>query len=89
MALRYNLPVVGGLVLIFVRASSLPVRHTIWGQVSTAAIGLALGVHWLATVLSVAPWLLTATNLAALTTMLLALLGIARRAPLPRVARLP
>jgi phosphatidylglycerophosphate synthase len=78
---RYFLPVAGGLVLLFVLGRSLPVRHTPWGQRSTAATALALFVTWLSSRLSIPAWLLLALYAVAVLNMVLALAGILRRAP--------
>jgi phosphatidylglycerophosphate synthase len=78
---RYFLPVVGGLALLFVLGRSLPVRHTPWGQRSTAATALALFVTWLSTLVSIPVAVLLALYAVAVVNMVLALAGILRRAP--------
>jgi phosphatidylglycerophosphate synthase len=80
VALRYFLPVAGGLALLFIRGRTLPVRHTPWGQRSTLAIGIALLVTWMSTVIPVHPALILALFALTLVTMAMALLGILRRA---------
>jgi phosphatidylglycerophosphate synthase len=80
VAVRYFLPVVGGLALLFIRGRSLPVRHTPWGQRSTLAIGIALLVTWASSLLPIAAAVLVALYVLTLLTMGLALLSIFRRA---------
>jgi phosphatidylglycerophosphate synthase len=80
VALRYFLPVIGGLALLFIRGRSLPVQHTLWGQRSTFAIGIALFATWMSSVLAVPTALLVGLDVLALATMALALGGILRRA---------
>jgi phosphatidylglycerophosphate synthase len=80
VALRYFLPVVGGLALLFVRGRSLPVQHTPWGQRSTLAIGIAMLVTWGSSVLTVPSAVLGGLYVLALATMALALREILRRA---------
>jgi phosphatidylglycerophosphate synthase len=81
VALRYFIPVLGGLALLIIRGRSLPVRHTPWGQRSTLATGVALFVTWLATRLPVPAWVLPGLYAIAVLNMALALGGIVRRAP--------
>lgn len=81
VTLRYFLPVIGGIVLLFALGRSLPVRHTPWGQRSTLAVGTALFMAWLASVAPVPQWALLALDVVALLTMALALVGILRRLP--------
>lgn len=81
VALRYFIPVIGGLALLFIRGRSLPVRHTPWGQRSTFAIALTLLVTWLATRVTVPSWIVPALYAIAVVNMALALGGIARRMP--------
>jgi phosphatidylglycerophosphate synthase len=80
VALRYFLPVAGGLALLLVRARSLPVQHTPWGQRSTAAIGVAMFVTWMSSLLAVPAAIQVGLYVLALTTMALAVAGIIRRA---------
>lgn len=82
VGLRYFLPVVGGLVLLFWLGRSLPVRHTPWGQLSTLATGVALLLTWLSTLAPIPTAVLLAAYALTVTTMALALAGIVRRAPL-------
>jgi phosphatidylglycerophosphate synthase len=81
VALRYFIPVLGGMALILVRGRTLPLRHTPWGQRSTLAVGIALLVSWAASVVAVPWWGLAALYALALTTMGLAVGGIMRRVP--------
>jgi hypothetical protein len=81
VAFRYFVPVVGGLALMFARGKSLPVRHTPWGQRSTAAVGIALTVNWLSDLVRLPQPLLWGFDAVALVTMALALGGIVRRVP--------
>lgn len=81
VALRYFIPVVGGLALLFIRGRSLPVRHTPWGQRSTLATAVALFVTWLATRVPIPAGVLLGLYGIAVLNMALALGGIARRAP--------
>ncbi|HEV3232526.1 MAG TPA: CDP-alcohol phosphatidyltransferase family protein [Candidatus Dormibacteraeota bacterium] len=86
VALRYFVPVLGGLALMLARGRTLPVRHTAWGQRSTLAIGLALTLTWLSSLVALPAPLLPAIYAVALATMALALAGILRRAPVGAVA---
>lgn len=81
VALRYFIPVVGGLALLFIRGRSLPVRHTPWGQRSTLATAVALFVSLLATRVPIPAGVLLGLYAIAVLNMALALGGIARRAP--------
>jgi phosphatidylglycerophosphate synthase len=80
VSLRYFLPVVGGVALLFIRGRSLPVQHTPWGQRSTLAIGIAMLVTWASSVLTVHAAVLGGLYVLALATMALALREILRRA---------
>jgi phosphatidylglycerophosphate synthase len=80
VALRYFLPVAGGLALLFIRGRTVPVQHTPWGQRSTLAIGIALLVTWMSSVLAVPSAVLVGLYVLALATMALALMGLLRRA---------
>jgi phosphatidylglycerophosphate synthase len=79
VAFRYFLPVVGGLALVFIRGRSLPVAHTPWGQRSTFAIGAALFVTWMSSLVRVPVGLLLLLYALTLLTMVLALAGILQR----------
>jgi len=81
IGVRYFTPVVGGLALMFARGSTLPVRHTPWGQRSTLAIGVALLAAWGSFYLHPPPWVVPALYAVAIASMALALAGILRRAP--------
>jgi cardiolipin synthase len=81
VAVRYFVPVFGGIGLMLARGRTLPVRHTPWGQRATLAIGLALVATWISTTISMPGWFLPALYAMALLCMALALVGIARRAP--------
>jgi CDP-diacylglycerol--glycerol-3-phosphate 3-phosphatidyltransferase len=80
VAVRYFLPVVGGLALLFVRGRSLPVRHLPWGQRSTLAIAIALLVTWGSSLVAIPAPILTGIYLLTLLTMALAVLSIIQRA---------
>jgi phosphatidylglycerophosphate synthase len=80
VALRYFLPVIGGMALLFIRGRSLPVRHTPWGQRSTLAIAISLLVTWASSLLAIPPAVLAGLYVLTLLTMALALLGIIRGA---------
>jgi phosphatidylglycerophosphate synthase len=81
IGLRYFLPLLGGLALMLALGHSLPLRHTAWGQRSTLAVGVALLLTWGRSLLPVPLWLTTGWYVLTLATMVLALGGIARRAP--------
>ena len=80
VAVRYFAVVVVGIVLLFVRGQTLPVRHTAWGQRSTMAIGLSLLLTMAAYVVAVPGAILLGAYALTVATMLLALVGIARGA---------
>jgi phosphatidylglycerophosphate synthase len=80
VALRYFLPVAGGLVLLFIRGRSLPVRHTPWGQRSTLAIAISLFLTWFASLVPIPAAILVGVYVLTLLAMALALLSILRRA---------
>lgn len=86
VALRYFIPVFGGIVLLFVRGRTLPVRHTPWGQRSTLLLGIAMLATWMSSLLSVPAAVLVGLYGLALLTMVLALIGIGRRAAAPQPA---
>jgi phosphatidylglycerophosphate synthase len=77
---RYAFPIVGAVLFLLVRRRSLKVRHTPWGQASTAAIG---GAALLAAVLLGlgGPWSVVAPGIyaAVAVAMVLALLSIVKR----------
>lgn len=77
---RYAFPIAGAGLFLLVRRRSLKVRHTPWGQASTAAIG---GAVFLAAVLPGlgGPWNVVAPGIyaAVAVAMVLALLSIVRR----------
>ena len=81
VGLRYFLPVLGGMVLLFARGRSLPVRHTPWGQRSTLAIGVSLLLTWVATLVALPSGVLLVAYGATVLAMVLALAGILRQVP--------
>jgi cardiolipin synthase len=81
VAVRYFLPVFGGLGLMLARGRTLPVRHTPWGRISTFAISLALTATWVSSLVQVPAPLLLAFYLVALASMVGAVTGIVRQAP--------
>ncbi len=89
VALRYFIPVVGGVALLFWRGRSLPVRHTPWGQRSSLLLGLAMFATWLSSLVSVPALFLASLYALALLAMLLALVGIGRRAAAPQTVGAP
>ena len=86
VVLRYFVPVVGGLALLFWRGRSLPVRHTPWGQRSTLLLGVAMFTTWLSSLLSVPAAILVTLYGLALVAVVLALIGIGTRAAAPPAA---
>jgi hypothetical protein len=89
VALRYFVPVVGGIALLFLRGRSLPVRHTPWGQRSTLLLGMAMFATWLSSLLSVPAAVLVALYGLALLAMALAMIGIGRQAAVPQAGGAP
>ncbi len=89
VALRYFIPVFGGIALLVVRGRTLPVRHTPWGQRSTLLLGIAMLATWMSSLLSVPAPLLVVLYGLALLAMVLALIGIGRRAAVPQAAGAP
>jgi phosphatidylglycerophosphate synthase len=82
VAVRYFAVVIGGLALMFARGRTLPVRHTPWGQRSTLAIGISLGLTLASRFVAVPALVMLAVYGLTVATMVLALLGIARRVPI-------
>ncbi|MEA2647364.1 MAG: hypothetical protein QOE92_2447 [Chloroflexota bacterium] len=82
VAVRYFAVVLVGIVLLFARGRSLPVRHTAWGRRSTMAIGLTLLLAVSAQVVAIPDAVLLVAYALTALSMLLALVSIARQAPL-------
>jgi hypothetical protein len=82
VAVRYFAVVIGGLALMFARGRTLPVRHTPWGQRSTLAIGISLGLTLASRFVAIPALVMLAVYGLTVATMVLALLGIARRVPI-------
>jgi phosphatidylglycerophosphate synthase len=87
VAIRYFLPVVGGLALVFIRGRSLPVAHTPWGQRSTFAISVSLFTTWLSSLVRLPAQLLPAVYALTVLTMILALASILQRSRHQRANR--
>ena len=81
VAVRYFAVVIGGIVLLFVLGRSLPVQHTPWGQRSTLAIAVTLGLTMASRYVAIPPVVLLAAYAVSVVVMVLALVGILRRAP--------
>ena len=81
VAVRYFAVVIGGIVLLFALGRSLPVQHTPWGQRSTLAIGVSLGLTMASRFVAIPTVVLLAAYVVTVVIMALALLGILRRTP--------